>query len=279
MSLTPGNMVVLKTHHISLALENVPQSLLPHIQFIFRPFITANHQANIHGTISIEKTNNQTLVIKEGGEVRFQGPESHGVMALVNLLNIKFLLETRNYLTLHAASLRTSPSKAIVIAGASNNGKSTLTLYLVEKGLGFLGDEGIFVTPGTALFLPYPRAVSYPWGEFPKRLNKFCRSRISESVSYFRPREECISTYRIPHRIEALVFVARGEATRFTPIDKKETLLELGKHVLGAPRGVLVESLLDIAQQVTLSYKASWSRWEDLFLLGDEILDKVAHLV
>jgi len=69
---------------------------------------------------------------------------------------------------LHAAALRTRSGGALLLAAPSGHGKTSLTLELTHRGLGFLGDDYAPFDLDRRLILPYPRAVGiHPDGDAP----------------------------------------------------------------------------------------------------------------
>lgn len=73
-------------------------------------------------------------------------------------LNEIFLREARGCRVLHAAAL-THAGRAILVAGPSTYGKSTLSFLLAERGLGFLGDDFAPLDLETGEIQPFPKAV------------------------------------------------------------------------------------------------------------------------
>jgi len=69
---------------------------------------------------------------------------------------------------LHAAALRTRDGSALLLAAPSGHGKTSLTLELAHRGLGFLGDDYAPLDLDSRHVLPYPRAVGIvPGGAAP----------------------------------------------------------------------------------------------------------------
>lgn len=63
------------------------------------------------------------------------------------------------YAVLHAGALVDASGTALLIAGPSGFGKTSLTLELVQRGLGFLSDDYAPIDLSTAEIQPYPRTV------------------------------------------------------------------------------------------------------------------------
>lgn len=73
-----------------------------------------------------------------------------------------------SHAVLHAAALADGSGRAILLAGPSGHGKSSLTLELAHRGAGFLGDDYAPLDTGAGRIAPYPRAVGIvPGGDAP----------------------------------------------------------------------------------------------------------------
>ncbi len=105
----------------------------------------------------------------ERGTCRIDGPDgrserlespSAGLFALLEAMvgAIVARLHGRGILAAHAGAVA-GPSGAIVIAGRSGQGKTTLVLGLVRAGLGLLSDELALLDPHGGVVRPYRRAV------------------------------------------------------------------------------------------------------------------------
>jgi hypothetical protein len=64
-----------------------------------------------------------------------------------------------SHAVLHGAALRDGRGGGLVLAAPSGHGKSSLTLELAYRGLGFLGDDYAPLNLANRLVAPYPRAV------------------------------------------------------------------------------------------------------------------------
>ena len=67
-------------------------------------------------------------------------------------------LGRRGVLGLHAGVVEIA-GRAVILAGRSGRGKTTLTLALVRRGAGWLTDEVALIGPDDRTVLPYPRAM------------------------------------------------------------------------------------------------------------------------
>lgn len=73
----------------------------------------------------------------------------HGVLAE---------LHRRDMYAIHAGAL-VDRGAAVVVAGRSGQGKTTLTLGLVQRGLGLLSDEFAVIDPASQRIMPYRRSL------------------------------------------------------------------------------------------------------------------------
>jgi hypothetical protein len=153
------------------------------------------------------------------------------------------LMERLGRFALHAACLADADGNGLLLSGPSGAGKSTLTLALAHAGMGFLGDDVVFLEPGPA-GTPGVRALGFadalglgtfaatrfpqlaslaaqvPVDGFPKRLLRFEELFGRRSVASCTPR--------------VIVFpeVTPDLPSTVTPIDRGEALLRLVPDVL-----------------------------------------------
>jgi len=73
-------------------------------------------------------------------------------------LNLLAIAGTPDRVLLHAGAVERHGT-AIVIAGESGRGKSTLVAALVRAGFGYLTDELVVIDPATRRVEPYPKAI------------------------------------------------------------------------------------------------------------------------
>jgi hypothetical protein len=154
------------------------------------------------------------------------------------------LMERRGRFALHAGCLAAASGDGVLLAGGSGAGKSTLTLALARAGMGFLGDDVVFIerpafgpgarqralgfadTIGLSTFAAarFPdfavAAAEPPATGFPKRLHRFEELFARQPVASCEPR--------------VIIFpeVAPDQPSAITPLDGGEALLRLVPDVL-----------------------------------------------
>ena len=79
------------------------------------------------------------------------------------LLNLLAIANTPDRVLLHAGAAERD-GRAVVVAGASGHGKSTLTAALVQSGFAYLTDELVVIDPATRRVDPYPKALDLSAG-------------------------------------------------------------------------------------------------------------------
>ncbi|HKH43925.1 MAG TPA: hypothetical protein VKM72_04600 [Thermoanaerobaculia bacterium] len=149
------------------------------------------------------------------------------------------MLKRRGLWALHAAGLLWN-GKAVVLAGASGAGKSTLTLALVRAGFGFLGDDTLFLKPGSGglRLLAFPDEVDLTeeTAAFFPELAPLRAEPRREGWRKRRLRAE--ETYGAPLAAEVapglLVFprISGREESALSPMEPGEALIELASNVL-----------------------------------------------
>ena len=80
------------------------------------------------------------------------------VSTLAAKLNLMAVAGSMGRVLLHAGAVERD-GRAIVVAGESGRGKSTLTAALVQAGFNYLTDELVLIDPDTARVEPYPKAL------------------------------------------------------------------------------------------------------------------------
>jgi hypothetical protein len=85
-------------------------------------------------------------------------------------VNQRVIAAQSDRLMLHAACVEAG-GRAVVLAGPSGTGKSTLAAALVSKGFGYITDEAVTFDPVRGLVRPYPKPISLRrdvWQLFPE---------------------------------------------------------------------------------------------------------------
>lgn len=106
------------------------------------------------------RSNGPCLLQTPTGEARRHADPRSGTIALLEALvgTVVAGLHRQGVLAVHAGAAA-APAGAVVIAGRSGQGKSTLILGLVRRGLGLMSDELALLDPRAGLVHPYPRAI------------------------------------------------------------------------------------------------------------------------
>lgn len=129
---------------------------------------------------------------------------------------VPLLLAEQGALTLHAAAVQTAAG-AVLLAGPSTRGKSTLALALTRLGHPLIAEDGVLVTADPYRAWPGPRGVRLKEGDGAAR-----RARLIDA-----PVE---ATGPVP--VAALVVLRpRGEELRVERLDGARALPELAGHL------------------------------------------------
>jgi hypothetical protein len=101
------------------------------------------------------------VIVRDSGGYRHEWPDAHtGLLDLLDRIVRGLLIELhrRDIYAIHAGAL-VYRGAALLIAGRSGQGKTTLTLGLVGRGLGLLSDEFAIADPASQQLLPYRRSL------------------------------------------------------------------------------------------------------------------------
>ncbi|MEN8220338.1 MAG: hypothetical protein ABFS56_29120 [Pseudomonadota bacterium] len=128
--------------------------------------------------------------------------------------------------------------KGIVICGASNKGKSTLTLKLIQNGFKFLSDEIAAIDLSTCELSPFPRALGFredTLAKFPalKGLNErdSAKSLNGEDKWTVDIENICPDSLGTKCQVRYLIFLnGFSKDPKLTPISKSEVLFESLKY-------------------------------------------------
>jgi hypothetical protein len=128
--------------------------------------------------------------------------------------------------------------KGIVLCGAANKGKSTLTLKLVQNGFKFLSDEVAFIDLSTCEVSPFPRTLGFredTLARFPelKGLNErdSAKSLSGEDKWTVDVEEICSGSLGKKCKVSYLIFLdGFSKHPELRPIQKSEVLIEALKY-------------------------------------------------
>jgi hypothetical protein len=173
----------------------------------------------------------------------FQGRALYFATHPVATVALMELMERCDRFSLHAGCLADADGNGLVLSGPSGAGKSTLTLALAQAGMGFLGDDVLFLerpaagastlrvlgfadalglgTFAASRFPEYASLAAQPPAEgFPKRLHR------CEQLFGREPMLGCTP------RVIVFPEVTAELPSEVTPIDRGEALLRLVPDVL-----------------------------------------------
>ncbi len=147
------------------------------------------------------------------------------------------LFQIPNHYLLHAGVVSWK-NQGIVICGASNMGKSTLTLKLVENGFKFLSDEVASINLSSCELSPFPRALGFredTLAKFPalKALNEgdSTKSLNGENKWSVDIEELYPDSLGDKCQLRYLIFLnGFSKYPKLTPISKSEVLFESLKY-------------------------------------------------
>jgi hypothetical protein len=134
---------------------------------------------------------------------------------------------------LHGAALA-HDGRAVVLAGHSEAGKSTLAGWLTHRGWGFLTDEAALVDPATRMVFPFWRPIGV---RRPGPLDAILPGPAPEgnAADEVLVPASTIGTLGPPAPLVAIAFPSRapGEPTSLRPVSPAATLMELTRHFPG----------------------------------------------
>jgi len=162
LDLLKGRATLRSTFHIldvTFSVHTDEHEIVDLFEQIYRRFKAASHAADHHFYVIARGGFDGTpCVIMDEGIYPVYGSElfySHAYMVIFNELRNLF----RDFFLIHAGVV-SRRKEAIIIAGPSSFGKTTLTLELVKRGFKFLSDEFCAVDRNDGLIYSFPRSLS-----------------------------------------------------------------------------------------------------------------------
>ena len=138
-----------------------------------------------------------------------------------------------NAVPLHAAACAWQGA-AVVIAGASGSGKSTITAGLVSRGLSYLTDEVAVVNPVDLTVAPYAKPLTIKSGSWPVLAG--LRPIVPESIAdvtmtqwHLAPTQLAGGVATAPHPVRLLLRCRwqHGSPTLLRPVSRAGLVLDL----------------------------------------------------
>lgn len=135
---------------------------------------------------------------------------------------------------LHGAAL-VHNGRAVVLAGRSRAGKSTLAAWLTHKGWGFLTDEAALVEPQTLIVSPFWRPINV---RRPGPLESILVNRRSEAAEVLVPASTIgVLAPAAPLASIAFPYFAAEKKAALGPLSPAAALMELTQHFPGLIAG------------------------------------------
>jgi hypothetical protein len=173
---------------------------------------------------------NGRVIIEQGCDELYSGTSTE--WALINLYGHvyeRFVSSTRHFLV-HAGAAAHDHG-AVLLPGAQESGKSTLTVLLATRGCQIITDDVVAIDPETVKVHPYPRHLLIRPDTF--RLNPAARTAV-EPVRTLEAYGELVHVVRSltppptePVPITAIVFPHWASDTGLVPLSRGETASRL----------------------------------------------------
>ena len=165
-------------------------------------------------------------------------------------VRLQFMRDRPDLLWMHAGAIERNGG-ALILAGMSGQGKSTLTTYLCEHGWRFLSDDVAPVRMDTDRVIPFlqlPVRRLHPGREVAREeLASLERETVNVSTE---------SVCREAPEIRGIVFIeyARGESAKLIELDQGSAAMEILRNATNFwdHRGAAVERAADLVSRVTM---------------------------
>jgi len=194
------------------------------------------------------------------GEELFANRRRNEVLPYVEWgINWRVIAARTDYLQLHAATLAYD-GQAVVFAGPSGTGKSTLAAGLLARGWSYLSDEFALIDPDTLLVHPFPKALCIKAGAFsaveglklPVWRRRHYVKAFKGHVGYISTRDITPQVATGPCPIRFIVFprYAEGTETRLYSLPRARAAFLLAQHVLNRDTfgGRMISILSDVVR-------------------------------
>jgi len=201
-------------------------------------------------TRSIEGRKRLSCLVKMEGKDSFvhinskvfslNGHPNRGYYIYQLILN-GLLEEVRDFLLVHAGVVE-KDGEAVILAGSSGVGKTTMVLKLLEGGFTFLSDEFCPIHKKSGFVYPFPRSV---WVSNQSTTRSFLNKTIRRNKISIKPDELKSSVAQGPCKAGCLIYLDSGDNS--DNLYKLEIGLKEGEdellRELQKLKGIIVESL------------------------------------
>jgi hypothetical protein len=157
-------LLAVRIGDVPLTIRGLPPDLSARLADLLRPFVSdalTLHEAASALQIQVERVAEDSSapgrqILRNSGQCHTFFDVDELVKCLEWAAVTDALAETERYAVFHGALL-TRGAATVMLLGASGNGKTTLTLGLIERGWEPLADDLALITPATGGALAFPR--------------------------------------------------------------------------------------------------------------------------
>jgi hypothetical protein len=223
----------------AVAIELADVRIAEIVDFLIHPALIDNTKephCTLRALVTEEEQPVFTLYLDN--EQKYHGTSMGSLAEVLQSMVCHELADTsRDGLLLHAAALADA-GRGVLIPGGIGAGKSTLTGWLLSKGLGYMTDELVYVPWGSNDLVPYPRPLhlKYPSRSVLAAENlNYEQSKVLMSSSFsdmvaveaFTPQQ---ITQAMPFKLALFPAYRPQGAVIWQPL----TPAQIGQHLMGA---------------------------------------------
>lgn len=212
------------------------------VDFLFR-HVPTNSSGQPHQILQLISNDQTKWITLTGRQEKIYEGESIGTAAEFLMGHTIYNLADKSSggLLIHAAGLEWK-GKGILLPGKTGAGKTTMTAWLLKKGLGYLTDELVFIPEGTQTMHSFTRPLNLKNPSIPI-VEKFININLHQAqglqASYSRLIPSELVNGFVPHlkpHLQSILFPtykpdSQGE---LKPLTKAQTGLHLMKSLINA---------------------------------------------
>jgi hypothetical protein len=163
-------------------------------------------------------------------------PLLHGLLGLLSIRTYRYLL------ALHASGLERS-GQALILAGRSGSGKTTMAAALTAGGWGYMSDDTILLLPDTLEAVAVPYSLTVKSGAWPVLRSRF--PALDQLPIHLRADHQRVRYLSPPRRdfasplpVRWIGFLHRptGNASSIRRLDRIEGIYRMLEHCCAVPR-------------------------------------------